>query len=134
MYFIAKGDCIVYIKEDSKLDPPVQKVLREGDHLGEISMIYKCQRSATIISRNYNTMAKLSEISFKELISEYPEYLKYLKKHLYQYKDERKRFLKSMISRIEYFRHLSKEALHDVMYSFRPRYYEKGDILLRTND
>jgi CRP-like cAMP-binding protein len=82
MYFIAKGDCIINVKEDKKVDPPVLKILKEGDHLGEISMIYKCQRSATVISRNYNTMAKLSENAFRELISEYPEYLKYLKHHL----------------------------------------------------
>jgi signal-transduction protein with cAMP-binding, CBS, and nucleotidyltransferase domain len=39
-----------------------------------------------------------------------------------------------MIQRIEYFKYLSKEALHDVMYFLRPRYYEKGDILLRPDD
>jgi hypothetical protein len=37
------------------------KKLKEGDHFGEIAMIYKCRRTATFISKNYNTMAKLPE-------------------------------------------------------------------------
>lgn len=45
-------------------------------------MIYKCRRSVTIVSRNYNTMAKLSEDSFRELIAEHPEYLRFLKDSL----------------------------------------------------
>ena len=49
-------------------------LLAEGDHFGEISMIYKCRRSATVMSRNYNTMAVLSEVLFKELIAEFPDY------------------------------------------------------------
>jgi hypothetical protein len=45
-------------------------------------MIYKCRRTASVISRNYNTLAILSEENFKNLIAEYPEYLDYLKEDL----------------------------------------------------
>lgn len=61
MYFIAKGDCAVTIRDERKIERPSKKVLKEGDHFGEISMIYKCRRSASVISRNYNTMALLKE-------------------------------------------------------------------------
>lgn len=82
MYFIAKGDCAINVRDERKKEHTDVGVLREGDHFGEISMIYKCRRSATVASLNYNTMAKLSEDSFRGLISEYPEYLKFLKRHL----------------------------------------------------
>lgn len=36
------------------------KLLVEGDHFGEIGVVYDCCRTATIVSRNYNTMANLS--------------------------------------------------------------------------
>jgi hypothetical protein len=42
-------------------------------------MIYKCRRTATVLSGNYNTMAILGEEQFKGLISEYPEYQRLLK-------------------------------------------------------
>lgn len=37
------------------------RALYPGDHFGEISMIYKCRRTGTVISDNYNTMATLKE-------------------------------------------------------------------------
>jgi CRP-like cAMP-binding protein len=77
MYYLAKGDCFVNAR-DERNDEFLVNILKEGDHFGEISMIYKCPRSATVTSRNYNTLAKLSEDNFQVLISEYPEYLKYL--------------------------------------------------------
>jgi CRP-like cAMP-binding protein len=60
MFFISKGDCAVNIKdEEGKLHIAVS-LLTEGDHFGEISMLYRCKRTATIVSRNYNTMARIS--------------------------------------------------------------------------
>lgn len=73
MYFIAKGDCQVSIRDEKGLEEK-GRLLTEGDHFGEISMIYKCRRSATVMSRNYNTMAVLSEVLYKELIAEFPDY------------------------------------------------------------
>jgi len=96
MFFIAKGDCVVVVRDERKEEAPI-KILKEGDLFGEISMIYKCRRSATVISRNYNTMAKLTENSFKSLVSEYPEFLKFLKAHLQTYRDKKKLFLKSTV-------------------------------------
>jgi len=51
------------------------KLLIEGQHFGELGMIYKCVRTATVISRSYNTMARLGYGPFRELVGEYPEYL-----------------------------------------------------------
>lgn len=74
MYFIAKGDCSVNVRDEKKNEHFGFRILKEGDHFGEISMIFKCRRSATVVSRNYNTMAMLTEESFKSLVAEYPEY------------------------------------------------------------
>jgi hypothetical protein len=73
-------------------------------------MIYKCRRTGTVISDNYNTMAILKEDQFRSLISEYPEYLKFLKKHLQKYKDFNFRFLAQMIQKIEFFQDISVDA------------------------
>jgi CRP-like cAMP-binding protein len=73
MYFIAKGDCKVSVRDERKNESNV-RIIKEGGHFGEISMIYKCRRTATVISRNYNTLARLDEENYLSLISEYPEY------------------------------------------------------------
>ena len=61
MYFIAKGECSVSVRDSNKVEQKNQKQLKEGSHFGEIAMIYKCRRTATVSSLNYNTMAILGE-------------------------------------------------------------------------
>lgn len=92
MYFIAKGEGQVSQRDEKKVDHPKIRKLKEGDHFGEISMIYKCRRSASVQSNNYNTMAKLTEDQYQSLISEYPEYQRLLKIYLENYDDRKKKF------------------------------------------
>ena len=76
MFFIAKGKFGVSIKKNhgvsvirytsDKKDKP-DRVLQDGDHFGEISMIYNCKRTATVESCNYGTLAALRKENFLEL-------------------------------------------------------------------
>tara|TARA_B110000285_G_C15002043_1_gene551916 strand:- start:242 stop:667 length:426 start_codon:yes stop_codon:yes gene_type:complete len=61
MYFLSKGDCAVNIKDASGRLHVAVSLLTEGDHFGEISLLYRCKRTATVVSRNYNTMARISQ-------------------------------------------------------------------------
>ena len=84
MYFISQGDCAVNIRDRDREVAVAVKLLAEGDHFGEIAALYKpCKRTATIVSRNYNTMAQLSRQSLNEILNEYPDYEKYLRRHVY---------------------------------------------------
>ena len=82
MYFIAKGECFVNVRDQDRHECENFKKLYEGEHFGEIAMIYKCRRSASVLSKNYNTMARLGEDQYKNLISEFPDYNKFLKQNL----------------------------------------------------
>jgi len=74
MYFISKGDCAVNIKDETGRWHIAVSLLTEGDQFGEIAMIYRCKRTATIVSRNYNTMARISYFKYREVINEYPQF------------------------------------------------------------
>jgi len=87
MYFISKGDCAVNIKDQNGILHVAINLLVEGDHFGEVSLIYKIKRTATVISRNYNTMARMSYPKFRELVYTFPEYLKLLKINTFYYND-----------------------------------------------
>ena len=65
-------------------------------------------------------MAKLGEDNYKSLISEFPEYTKFLKAHIQKYSDRKKKFLLEVARRVDYLKNISDEALHDVIYSFKP--------------
>ena len=68
MYFISQGECTIDITDENRIVQKTVRLLVEGDHFGEIGLIYGCVRSATVISRNYNTMAKLNKERFRALM------------------------------------------------------------------
>jgi CRP-like cAMP-binding protein len=74
MFFIIQGDCVLNIIEDNLKSYDAVKVMVEGDHIGEIGLIYRCKRTASVISRNYNTLARLGKERYREMCFNYPEF------------------------------------------------------------
>lgn len=72
LIYIIHGDCVLNITEHDLKTRTAVKLMVEGDHIGEIGLLYKCKRTASVISRNYNVMARLSSGNFRELSVEYP--------------------------------------------------------------
>lgn len=81
MYFLAKGDAFVVMKERTGKEHQLGR-LEPGSHFGEIAMIYQTKRTATVISGNFSTFAKLSNEKYKELIQFIPELQSVIKKHI----------------------------------------------------
>ena len=65
-FVLAKGDCDVFIKDPNKKERLV-RLLRPGSLFGEVALITKSNRTATVKSRNYCTAGALSSDKFTEL-------------------------------------------------------------------
>jgi CRP-like cAMP-binding protein len=94
MYIVARGECIVNIRDEKNKMMEKFKILGVSDYFGEISLIYGCKRTATIVSRKYTTLGKLSRQMFSEITTEFPKLKDILKKGIYKYNDRMKRFMK----------------------------------------
>ena len=133
MYFVGQGDCIVMVRDHKGRDVYTRQLI-EGDHFGEIALIYKCKRSATVISSNYNTLATLQAPRFRELVSEFPEYEEALKTHLREEygdkKDPKLIFYTEMIKRLDYMDKIGDETLYDVIFGLSSKDYESGTVIL----
>ena len=131
MFFIGKGDCEVRVRDERGREHEQIRLLVEGDHFGEISLIYKCKRSASVISRNYNTLAKMTSDRYRELVAEYPEYEVCLKKYIREtYNDPKIRFIVDMLERVEYLQGVKREIIFDLMFNLKPRSFEQGSVML----
>ncbi len=75
MYFINKGTVEV-VSHDGK---QVYAILREGDFFGEIALLLKQPRNATIRAVNYCDLYSLDKDSFDAVISHYPAFEKNIK-------------------------------------------------------
>lgn len=132
MYFLSKGDCAINITDEQGKEYVAVRLLTEGDYFGEIAMIYKCRRTATVVSRNYNTMARITYDRYREVTNEYPEFQRLLKDHLYKYNDKKKEFLQSLVKRVYYFsQDLDQETLHDLMHKMVPKKYDAGHVIIK---
>lgn len=96
LYLVAKGECVVDFRHGNlhtqttsqlwrkaqkmcgstdKSDTNVrqkQKVLRQGQLFGEISLIYNCLATASVIALKYCTIGKLNDKDFKEIVLQHP--------------------------------------------------------------
>ena len=74
MYFIAQGDCTVDILDPNGATHTAIRVLIEGDHFGEVSLLYQCKRTASVNARGFNTMAGLNIRRYREICNQYPPF------------------------------------------------------------
>lgn len=125
MFFCGTGHCRVKVRDHNGREQVIG-ILKEGEHFGEIALIYKCKRSATVISSNYNTFARILKPRFREVISEFPEYETCLKNNaIKNYRDKKIQFILRMIKRVEYLAKHDDEVLYDLMFSLTPKPFEK---------
>ena len=120
MFFISSGECTVNIVDDKRNEIIAHRLLVEGNHFGEIGLIYDCIRTASVQSRNYNTMATLSKQNFLDLMNEIPGFLKNMKRHVYRYEDPLKTYTSEMMIKLPYFskNFMHKHIFHRILYSF----------------
>lgn len=94
--------------------------LSEGDHFGEVSLIYNCMRTATVVSMNYNTFAVMKQILYKRLVQDFPEYEQCLQSYIVQtYRDSRIQFLMETVKRIDYFSTIPIEILYELIFTLK---------------
>ncbi|CDW87072.1 cyclic nucleotide-binding protein [Stylonychia lemnae] len=136
MFFLAKGDCVVMIKDrvQDGHEEIKHRSLLPGDHFGEISMIYGCARTATVKANNYCTLAKLSKEHFEEMIHKTPQLLDKFKTKIYHYDDNVKLFLEKQLDSIDYLQSVPFQTKHDLMYKLKKMNFEKDGFLYKIDD
>mmetsp|Transcript_13955 Transcript_13955/g.16170 ORF Transcript_13955/g.16170 Transcript_13955/m.16170 type:complete len:162 (-) Transcript_13955:711-1196(-) len=130
MYFIAKGEFNVYVQFQTNSKPTNVRQLQVGDHFGEISMIYKCKRTATVISNKYATLGYISKPDFKEIVFKFQDIVDLLNQRIYDYDDDLKLFKEYYIKEIPYFINVSVESLHHIIFTLQRETYEKDRKIL----
>lgn len=82
----------------------------EGAHFGEISLIYGCKRTATVISSNYCTLASLTLKEFKKNNEIFHNFTSNFKNHITKYEDDLKMFLEFEMEKIPYWNEMSMQS------------------------
>lgn len=133
MFFIAKGECGVNVLDNKKNENIDYKILKPGHYFGEISLLYGCRRTATVYSRNYSTLGRISRESIMEIQSDNPAFMLKVKQRVLEYSDPNKTFLMQTLNKIEFLNGIDEEILTEILYSFRKTNYKGGSTILKVD-
>lgn len=120
MFFIQQGECVVQIRDHNCNFYNNLRVLLEGDHFGEISMIYSCKRTCSVVSKNYTKLARMIRSRFIQVNVEKPNLILAMISHINSYRDPLKNFLERVILKVPFFRTMrnSKKSLfNELLYT-----------------
>ena len=89
LFFIERGQCVVYIDEKEKSGNGEVKVrtLYPGDYFGEIAFLYNSKRSTTVKAINFVTIGKISNDNINNIFNEFPFFKSELIKRTIRYDD-----------------------------------------------
>lgn len=133
LYFIAKGECKVYVKDKMKKQTEI-RTLSKGDIFGEVALINNTQRTATVRTFNYCTISHVTKETFNEMSMEFPETHNILRKEMKKYQDPWKIYLKSLLRGVPYFQHLDDEIIEELSYGLHMRYYDKDNQVFKQGE
>lgn len=132
MFFLATGKCEVEVLDEHRVLHLI-RYLKPGDFFGEVGLIYKTKRTATVRTSVYSNLAVMSNTDFYTNIAQFPDLAKHLKEHICKYKDSWRCFLLNAINKVAYLRHLPADLQNIIIYSFEVRTYDANITVIAEN-
>ena len=141
MYFIRTGQFRVKIKQNFRDDRDVEGAPRDfetqlydGDHFGEIGLIFDANRTATVQSTNYGSLARLREGGFKALQQQFKAFTTQFKYYIFKYKDDLRAFLEMECDKISYFKDVDMVTKQELLFNMERKTYLEGAPLFSRDD
>jgi CRP-like cAMP-binding protein len=111
------------------------RTLKEGDHFGEIALIYNCLRTATVQSDAYSVVAEISREHFIAMLNRFSELRPKFKEGTAIYKDPWKRYITSLLRKIKYINDfMEKSVLKEIVYYLDVQKYDANNWIYRPGD
>jgi CRP-like cAMP-binding protein len=108
----------------------VEYLLTKGEHFGEISLLYGCTRTATVICKSYNIMGYMNLKKFDYLCQDYPILKEHLKRHAYTYNDPLKDFFSNAFKKLVYFNPTVEIPQSNKSKKDKKKEEQKGDQIM----
>jgi len=91
MYILAKGQCEILVKDQTKKEVYVRDIA-QGNLFGEVALLFGTRRTASVRSKDQCTIGALNEENFFDLVQNFPEVETLLRNDSRLYKDHWKTY------------------------------------------
>lgn len=132
-YILASGVCTVFIKTRA-----FKKVhlgfINEGKHFGEIGLIYKTYRTASVVSHVYSTVAHLTKSEFRTLSTAFPYIIDKLKEQVLSYNDPWNTFVVNSLTQSAALDSLPAAVIQELVYKMKIMKIPAGGYLFKRGE
>ena len=90
-------------------------------------MIYNTRRTASVISKNYGSIARIDDSGFESIQRQIPGLTTQFKLYCLKYKDDLREFLEMASNKITYFNNLSMVTKQELLFNMERKVYHEGD-------
>ena len=108
--------------------------MESGDIFGEISLITKLRRTASVFSSSKVTTGFVPKKKFKKVLDDNHELRYEMKKYMHSYNDKMSKFLRTMIKNVPAFRTVSIMSIKEIAYSLRNLTAPSNECILRKGE
>ena len=109
-------------------------ILKDGTLFGEVALLTKLKRTATIVSDDYSNCAYLNKQDVHEIEEHFPHIVRHFTSKISEYKDEKMSFRRLMIRNIHYLRDLNDTIIDEIICHLEVKRYAKGSTILKNGD
>ena len=134
LYFINKGEVEASVKSQYNKSSKTIGFLRDGVVFGEIALLTKLKRTATIISKDFTNCAYLAKEDVEQIKHNFPHITKQFKDNIRDYKDDKMNFRKLMLRNIHYLRELNDNIINEIICNLEVKRYAQGSVILKNGD
>lgn len=113
-FFIKHGECEVFVKDPIHKRDTHVRVLRQGSFFGEVSLLTKQPRTASVRPKIYAMIGYFHEQKFEEMVFMFPEVRSSLQKHFFTYDDVNRQWQREQLKNIRFMYMLQVEILDEL--------------------
>ena len=85
MYFVNKGEVVVFTKDLKTEMFQAGKVLKDGDMFGEVALLTKLKRTANVVCEDYSYCACLDQNDINQINEHFPNIFNQFRSHMANY-------------------------------------------------
>lgn len=111
-------------------------MLTKNHYFGEIALIKKCKRTATVKSINYVTCAEVNKTKFDIMMMKFPSVFKNMSEGIKKYNDKFKKFVHGALLSIDLFKEkqFPQEVIESIIYDLDYINFPEGSLLFNEGD
>ena len=130
IYFLVRGRCEAIKVLSSRHRPLFMGSLHPGTMFGEIAAVLGCRSSATVLCKNYCTIAALQIEDYFIISSKYPRLSQKMEKRISaNYKDPVTDFFLKRYKRIDYLANLDYKILQEISLHLKVNIYQTNQMI-----